>query len=72
MNEGSSKSGKIVLLESIFNVNNQQIFFLILEYPFRRPFFWQNYYFLASIFEPLYILKLCPIFDELTFIDRQI
>ena len=36
------------------------------EYQFRRPLFIKNFFFLNSIFEPLYFLKLRPIFDRLS------
>ena len=63
----SSKSAKIVLSKTIFNVKNQLNFFqkkvFFKEYQFRKPFFGKTILFLDSIFEPLYFLKLCPIFD---------
>ena len=31
---------------------------------FRRPFFVKNFFFLTLIFEPLYFLKACPIFNK--------
>ena len=38
------------------------IYFFIQQYQFRRPFFVKNIFFLDSIFERLYFLKLGPIF----------
>ena len=61
----ASKSAKIVLSKSIFYVKNQPNFFkkkFIEEYQFRRTFFVKNIFFLDSVFEPLYFLKLGPIF----------
>ena len=49
MNYGSSKSAKIVLSKSLFNVKNQQFFFSS-EYQFWRPFFEKDIVF-ASIFK---------------------
>ena len=48
MNYRSSKSAKIVLSKSIFDVNNQLNFFekkIISEYQFRRPLFGKNMFF---------------------------
>ena len=68
---GLSKSTKIVLSKSIFGVKNQPNFFkkkksskyINLGDPFLLKTF-----FLDSIFEPLYFVKLHSIFDELTFL----
>ena len=38
---------------------------IITEYQLRRPFFVKNILFQTSIFEQLYFLKSCPIFDKL-------
>ena len=48
-------------INQIFSKNK-----FIQEYQFRRPLFIKNFFF--SIFEPLYFLKLRPIFDGLTFL----
>ena len=62
---GSSKSAKIILSKSIFDVKNQLNFF-------KKSFHFKNINlgdhllvktFVGSIFEPNYFLKLCPIFD---------
>ena len=58
-----------ILSKLIFYVKIDGIFlnfFFIDEYQFRRPLFVKNF-FLTPIFEPLYFLKSCPIFDELAF-----
>ena len=71
MNYGSSKSAKTVLSKSIFDVKNQLNFFekdFHLRISIYETNFKKKHFFLDSIFEPLYFLKLCPIFDELTFL----
>ena len=71
----SSKSAKIVLSKTIFNVKNQLNFFkkvFFKEYQFKRPFFGKSIsFFLNSIFEPLYFMKLCPIFDGIVGIEKR-
>ena len=56
-----SKINRIFQKKNSFkNINSEEHFLL-------KTFF-LNHFFLDSIFEPLYFLKLCPIFDELTFL----
>ena len=65
MNYGSSKSAKIVHSKSIFNVKNQPNFFKknsSKNINLGDPFLLKTFFFLHSIFEPLYFLKLRPIF----------
>ena len=70
MNCGLSKIAKTVLSKSIFNVTNQLNFFK--KKSFKNinlgDHFLVKIFDLDSIFEPLYFLKLCSIFDELTFL----
>ena len=62
MNYGLSKSAKIELsMSKIDRIFFQKKNIYIEKYQFRRPFKKKN---LTSIFEPLYFLKSCPIFDE--------
>ena len=61
MNYGSSKSAKIILSKSIFDVKNQSI-------NLRDHYLVKTSFFLNSTFEPLYLLKLSPIFDKPTFL----
>jgi len=39
------------------------------EFQFKRPFFVKKHFFLTSIFEPLYFLRACPIFDKLVLLE---
>ena len=60
MNDGSSKNAKTVLSKLILDVKNCQKFsdfFFIAKYRLRRPCF------AASIFESVYFLESCPIFE---------
>ena len=51
--------------QSKFLKSKMDGFFFHLRIPIEKTIFWYKNYFLASIFEPLYFLELCPIFDEL-------
>ena len=69
MHYGLSNSTKIILSKSIFDVKINQIF--AKKKLFNNVNFGDHFvktFFPDSIFEPLYFLKLCPIFDELTFL----
>ena len=65
MNYGSSKSAKIVISKSILDVKNQSYFFLKILSNLGHHYLVKT--FLSKLdFEPLYFLKLRPIFDKLT------
>ena len=70
VDELPSKSAKIVPSKSIFDVKNQLIFFKKISFKNINlgDQFLVKTFFLDSIFEPLYLLKLCPTFDKLTFL----
>ena len=52
------------------NINKKIIFFSFKNTNLGDHFLLGTHYFLASIFELRYFLKLCPIFEKLAFIDR--
>ena len=66
---GLSKSAKIVLSKSIFYVKNRQNVFkktIHLRISIYETIFCKKkHFFVTSIFEPIFFLKSCPIFDEL-------
>ena len=59
------KVRKIVLSQSIFDIKNQLFFYQKKSF---KNINLGDHFFLNSIFEPLYSLKLRPIFDKLTFL----
>ena len=70
MNYGSSKSAKIVPSKSIFNVKNRSNFFKKKLSKINLGDHLVKTFFLNSIFEPLYFLKLRPIFDKLALLPK--
>ena len=71
MNYGLSKSAKIALSKSIFNVKNQLSFFQkknLSKNIYLGDHSLVKTYFSKFNFEPLFFLNLRPIFDELTFL----
>ena len=68
VNDGLSKSAKIVLSKSIFTVKNQRNFLNII-FSFKNVNLGDLLFEKNIIFEPVYFLKLFPLFDKLTFIN---